>query len=61
MKASGSAALRVKAKLFRGFGDSSRLAIVQALTGGPRTVGDIARRTGLSQPLVSMHLMCMRC
>jgi len=50
-----------KAKLFRGFGDSSRLAILECLTGGPRMVREITEATGLSQPLVSMHLMCMRC
>lgn len=53
--------LVTKAKLFRGLGDPSRLAIVQALSEGTRTVGEIVRATGLSQPLVSMHLACMRC
>ena len=53
--------LLTKAKLFRGFGDPSRLAILESLTGGPRMVKEITETTGLSQPLVSMHLMCMRC
>lgn len=53
--------LLTKAKLFRGFGDPSRLSILESLARGPRMVKDIAQETGLSQPLVSMHLMCMRC
>lgn len=51
----------VKSKLFRGFGDESRLAIVEALARGPKPVNEIVRRTGLRQNLVSMHLSCMRC
>lgn len=51
----------VKSKLLKGFADESRLAILESLAGGPRPVGEIVRRTRLSQPLVSMHLACMRC
>lgn len=50
----------LKAKLFRGFADPSRLAIVEALCAGPRTVGEIVQATGLSQPNVSNHLSCLR-
>jgi DNA-binding transcriptional ArsR family regulator len=50
-----------KAKLFRGFGDPSRLLILETLAGGPKRVKEITEETSLSQPLVSMHLMCMRC
>ena len=53
-------ALATKAKLFRGFGDSSRLAILEVLLEGPKSVGDIVRATGLSQPNVSSHLSCLR-
>lgn len=53
-----SAALQ--AKLFRGFGDCSRLAILQTLRGGERPVGAIVQATGLSQPNVSAHLACLR-
>src|SRR5947208_187624 len=53
-------ALTVKAKLFRGFGDPSRLSIVDALRQGPLTVTDIVAATGLTQPNVSNHLSCLR-
>jgi ArsR family transcriptional regulator, cadmium/lead-responsive transcriptional repressor len=52
--------LATKAKLFRGFGDPSRLAILEALAGGPKKVSEIVRMTGLSQPNVSGHLSCLR-
>lgn len=53
-------ALGLKAKLFRGFSDSSRLAILEALRGGPRTVTEVVAATGLSQSNVSNHLGCLR-
>lgn len=36
--------------------EPNRLAIVELLRDGPRPVGDIVDRLGLSQPLVSKHL-----
>ena len=48
-----------KAKLFRGFADLSRLAILEALRAGPLTVGALVERTGLSQSNVSNHLRCL--
>jgi DNA-binding transcriptional ArsR family regulator len=36
--------------------EPNRLAIVELLRDGPRSVGDIVDRLGLSQPLVSKHL-----
>lgn len=54
-----SESLAVKAKLFRGFSDPSRLSILEALRDGPRTVGDIVDVTGLSQPNTSNHLACL--
>lgn len=51
--------LRLKAKLFRGFGDASRLAIVEALRGGPRTVSELVELTGLAQSNTSNHLSCL--
>lgn len=48
------------AKLFRGFGDSSRLLILDTLRCGPLTVSEIVRATGLSQSNVSNHLGCLR-
>jgi ArsR family transcriptional regulator, cadmium/lead-responsive transcriptional repressor len=49
----------LKAKLFRGFSDPSRLSILEALRAGPLTVGQIVSATGLSQPNVSNHLSCL--
>ncbi len=52
--------LALKAKLFRGFGDASRLSILELLRDGPLTVGQIVERTGLSQSNASNHLACLR-
>jgi DNA-binding transcriptional ArsR family regulator len=52
--------LTVKATLFRGFGDSSRLKILETLRDGPLTVGEIVDTTELSQSNVSNHLGCLR-
>jgi ArsR family transcriptional regulator, cadmium/lead-responsive transcriptional repressor len=51
--------LALKAKLFRGFADGSRLGILEALRDGPQSVGDLVVATGLSQPNVSNHLSCL--
>ncbi len=53
-------AVGLKAKLFRGFADPSRLSILEALGDGPLTVGEIVETTRLSQPNVSNHLSCLR-
>lgn len=50
---------QLQAKLFRGFSDRSRLAILETLRDGARAVGDIAEATGLTQPNVSNHLKCL--
>ena len=49
----------LRAKLFRGLGDPSRLGILAALRDGPLTVGEIVDATGLSQPNASNHLACL--
>ena len=49
----------LKAKLFRGFSDMSRLLILEALRDRPLTVGAIVEKTGLSQSNVSNHLRCL--
>jgi ArsR family transcriptional regulator, cadmium/lead-responsive transcriptional repressor len=49
----------LRAKLYRGFADPSRLAILDALYAGPLTVSEIVERTGLSQPNTSNHLSCL--
>lgn len=50
----------LKAKLFRGFSDPSRLSILETLRAGPLTVTKIVKATGLSQSNVSNHLGCLR-
>ncbi len=51
--------VRLRAKLFRGLGDVSRLRVLEALRDGPLSAGELVRRTGLSQPNTSMHLACL--
>ena len=51
--------VELRAKLFRRLGDFSRLAILDALRAGPRSVGEIVMSTGLSQPNASNHLRCL--
>lgn len=53
--------IRVKAKLFRGLADPSRLSILEALREGPRNVSQIVEATGLSQSNTSTHLNCLWC
>lgn len=49
----------LKAKLFRGLADPSRLAVLEALRDGPRCVSEVVAATGLSQPNASTHLACL--
>jgi len=56
---SAAAPRRLKAKLFRGLGDASRLAVLEALRDGPRCVTEVVAATGLSQPNTSAHLACL--
>ena len=51
--------LTPRGKLFHGLSDASRLAILEALRGGPRSVSDVVAATGLAQPNVSNHLACL--
>lgn len=53
------AANLLRAKLFRGFADSSRLAILDVLRDGPLTVNEIVDATDLSQSNTSNHLACL--
>lgn len=50
----------LQAKLFRGFAEGTRLAILQILRKGSVTVGDIVQTTNLSQSNVSNHLNCLK-
>lgn len=54
-----AASVDTLAKLFRGFSDPSRLAILESLSEAQRNVGEIVERTGLTQPNVSNHLSCL--
>ena len=51
---------RLLATLFKGLADPTRLSCLLAVRDRPQTVGAIAAATGLSQPLVSKHLACLR-
>lgn len=51
--------LALKAKLFRGFSDPSRLSILESLRDDARSVGELVEITGLSQSNVSNHLACL--
>lgn len=51
--------LALKAKLFRGFSDPSRLSILEAVRERARSVSEIVEITGLSQPNASNHLACL--
>ncbi len=53
-------AIELQAKLFRGFSDPSRLAILEALRAGSLTVTGIVEVTKLTQSNVSNHLGCLR-
>ena len=52
--------LELKAKLFRGFADTSRLSILESLRTQPLNVSEIVQATGLSQSNISNHLGCLR-
>lgn len=52
--------LGLKAKLFRGLADPSRLAILESLRSGEKAVSDVVEATRLTQPNVSSHLACLR-
>jgi len=51
--------LTLKAKLYRGFADGSRLSILEALRDETLSVSQIVEATRLSQSNVSNHLACL--
>lgn len=53
-------ALAAAARLFHGFSDPSRLAIVRHLALGEHRVVDLTAHLGLAQSTVSKHLACLR-
>lgn len=52
--------LELKAKMFRGFADPTRLSILESLRDGGKAVGVISDMTGQSQSNVSNHLSCLK-
>lgn len=48
------------AKLFRGFAEPARLALLVALVERPRTVTELVDITAFGQPNVSAHLACLK-
>lgn len=55
-----SAPSAVAARMFRGFADPTRVAILLELIGGERRVSDLVERVGSSQSNVSGHLACLK-
>jgi DNA-binding transcriptional ArsR family regulator len=53
-------AMQPAACLFRGFGDTSRLAILRHLALGEHRVVDLTTHLGLAQSTVSKHLLCLK-
>ncbi|MGA7370989.1 MAG: metalloregulator ArsR/SmtB family transcription factor [Nitrososphaeraceae archaeon] len=51
--------LALKAKLFRGLGDSTRLSILEVLRAGEKTTSQIVKETAQTQSNVSNHLGCL--
>lgn len=47
-------------KFGKGIGSTPRYRIVEALFSGPKTVGELGKKTKLSQPLVSQHLRVLK-
>lgn len=60
MIATAAVASEVAAKLFRGLGDPTRLAILLALLAGERRVTDLVGEFGAPQSTVSSHLSCLK-
>jgi DNA-binding transcriptional ArsR family regulator len=51
--------LNLKAKLFRGLGDPTRLSILESLRNGEKTTTQIVLESGHNQSNVSNHLACL--
>jgi DNA-binding transcriptional ArsR family regulator len=51
--------LGLKAKLFRGLGDSTRLSILESLRAGEKSTSQIVEEVRQSQSNVSNHLACL--
>lgn len=53
-------AIATTAKLFCGFGDQTRLAILTSLVGGEQRVTEIVEAVGGTQSNISGHLRCLK-
>jgi DNA-binding transcriptional ArsR family regulator len=51
--------LSLKAKLFRGLADSTRLSILESLRDGEKTTSEIVKETKHNQSNISNHLSCL--
>lgn len=51
--------LSLKAKLFRGLADTTRLAILECLRNGEKTTSEIVKETNQNQSNISNHLACL--
>ncbi len=51
--------LSLKAKLFRGLADTTRLSILESLREGEKTTSEIVKETNHNQSNVSNHLACL--
>lgn len=51
---------KLYSKLFKAFGDKSRLRIIAIVAAKEVTVNDITEKVGLSQPTVSRHLAILK-
>ncbi|QLH07397.1 ArsR/SmtB family transcription factor [Nitrosopumilus ureiphilus] len=51
--------LELKAKLFRGFGDVTRLSILESVSDEEKTVTEISEELKQSQSNISNHLSCL--
>ena len=51
--------LSLKAKLFRGLADTTRLSILELLREGEKTTSEIVKETKHNQSNVSNHLACL--
>ncbi len=51
--------LSLKAKLFRGLADTTRLSILECLRRGEKTTSEIVKETKQNQSNISNHLSCL--
>ena len=51
--------LKLKAKLYRGFADPTRLAILEGIKDGEKTVSEIVSIVKKNQSNISNHLSCL--